>query len=385
MGAARICFGLYGAAVGALCPFLAVIPAGRGFNSVQIGAILAVGALAHVVAVPGWGRLADEAWGDARAIRIGAIGSAILPLGFFFDWPLVVLAAMLALLPLVESGISPILDGIAVADVAHAPNDYAKARLVSSVTFATSVIACGLVYGLVGYWPATVIWAALLIALATASGRLPRRMAANSGVNDTPSGPRLVMTPSLATLMVAVFLANVGMSAALTFYGLRLTETGGGSTEIAAASSIAAFLELPTWPAAIAFIGFASIRWLFVGSSLAFALVIASWAVVATPAGLVATRGLTGVAFAGLWVASVFAVRTMVPEGFQASGQGLFQLTAFGLATLAANTIGGWVFDRFGSAVLFGIAATCMGVAALVGWHALSHRHAVKPTARTSV
>jgi MFS family permease len=71
----------------------------------------------------------------------------------------------------------------------------------------------------------------------------------------------------------------------------------------------------------------------------------------------------TGFAFAGLWVGSVLTMAVLLPPRLQATGQGLYQLTGFGLAAVIANVGGGLLFGAFGSAIVFAI-ATVLGVLA---------------------
>jgi MFS family permease len=73
----------------------------------------------------------------------------------------------------------------------------------------------------------------------------------------------------------------------------------------------------------------------------------------------------------------VLTIATLLPGRLQATGQALYQTTAFGLAAILANVTGGIVYGALGPGVLFGAAAVLGVVAALVGWFVLPRRAGV--------
>jgi MFS family permease len=108
------------------------------------------------------------------------------------------------------------------------------------------------------------------------------------------------------------------------------------------------------------------IRGLVAGSAFLYAACFLSWTVLDVPMLIVATRVVTGFAFAGLWVGSVLTMAVLLPPRLQGTGQGLYQVTAFGVAAVIANIAGGFIFGELGSAVLFGIAAVLAVAAGLL-------------------
>jgi MFS family permease len=101
------------------------------------------------------------------------------------------------------------------------------------------------------------------------------------------------------------------------------------------------------------------------------------------PLAIVASRIVTGVAFSGVVVGVVMTIAVLLPADLQATGQALFQTTAFGVAAVIANVVGGLLYESFGHAVLFGLGAVLAVAAAAVGWLAFPHayrRGAVRPS-----
>jgi predicted MFS family arabinose efflux permease len=66
---------------------------------------------------------------------------------------------------------------------------------------------------------------------------------------------------------------------------------------------------------------------------------------------------LHGLSFSALWVACVSLANEMAPEGMGATAQGLLNSAFFGLGGSLGGLSGGFVYEHFGFAVLFRLAA----------------------------
>ena len=117
----------------------------------------------------------------------------------------------------------------------------------------------------------------------------------------------------------------------------------------------------------------AGLRTIFTVSALLYAACLISWTVIDVPLGIVASRFVTGIAFSGVVVGVVMTIAVLLPPELQATGQALFQTTAFGVAAVIANVIGGLLYESLGHVALFGIGAAMAVAAAVVGWLAFPH------------
>ena len=120
------------------------------------------------------------------------------------------------------------------------------------------------------------------------------------------------------------------------------------------------------------------LRAMFVGSTLLYGACFVSWMVIDIPAVIVATRAVTGIAFSGVIVGIVLTIARLLPPQLQATGQSLFQMTAFGLAAIVANVVGGLLYQYVGHAAVFGLGAVLAVVASVIGWLAFPHRGAAR-------
>ena len=69
--AVQTLFVLFGVFIAASFPFLSLFLDGKGLTAGEIGAVIAVMAIARVLLSPLWGHLADTSLGRRRALQIG--------------------------------------------------------------------------------------------------------------------------------------------------------------------------------------------------------------------------------------------------------------------------------------------------------------------------
>ena len=374
MRAIRAVFLASGASQGVFLPFTAVILAVRGFSAAEIGVIAAIQAAAFTIAVPAWGHLADVVLGRRNALAISALtaGGAVLLAGA--PIPGLAVGACFVAYSLLESGWGSLGDALAVNAV--------RDRLLASLGFATASGSVGLLYDRAGYGPAFALCAFIAVALAAAARLtpdVPRANLAEELSGRTRGGSMAValrVQPRLRGVLAVFLLVYIGIIASFTFLPLRIVALGGSPSDVALSASVSAFAEIPAMLLTAAVAARVGLRGLMAGSALLYGACFVAWAIVDSPMLIVATRLVSGFAFAGIWVGSVLTMAVLLPRRFQATGQGLYQVTAFGVAAVVANFVGGQVYAGLGSAVLFGGAAVLAAAAAFLALAVFPHADA---------
>lgn len=369
-------FMLGGAALGAFFPYVAVILSERGFPPAAIGLVTALTSIAAVAAVPVWGHLADVVLGRRRALRVAAtVASACLVLFTLSVHPILT-ALVLVAWALFHSALQPLSDAIAVNALPDPERDYGRLRATMSAAFAVSTVSAGVLFTVAGYPPAGLLYVALTVPIALIVAGIPDRKRAVLVHRGRGGAFReaFAVQPALPGVLAAIALLYIGIHAAYTFLPLRMVALGGGPTEIGLASAGAAAVEVPSMIALGRWGSRIGLRAMFAGSAALFALAFGAWAIITTPEGLVVARAAAGLAFATSWIAGVLVMRSALPASLQATGQGLFQMTGFGIAPFVANLIGGVLYGTAGAPVLFGLAATMAAAGGFLGWLVLPHR-----------
>ncbi len=391
-----------GVALGVLYPFISVILAGRGFSPAEIGLISSLGAIGFTIAVPAWGHLADVRFGRPRTLQLCAIGAGSAVLALLLPWPPLLVVALLIAFWVFESSWQPLADAITVN--ALRGRDYARVRLFTSLGFAVATILSGFLYDRTGYWPAFVLFALAGGVMLIASLFLPdvdradlaahRRRAAAAAAPATPETPEapetsatpktrtwgfgsagvaFAVAPKLGLVLAASALLHVGIISGFTFLPLRIVELGGSPSDVALSAGLSAGSEIPAMLVMGAAVRWFGLRAVFAGSALLYGACFLSWTVIEVPLVIIATRVLTGLAFSGVIIAVVMTIARLLPADLQATGQALFQTSAFGVAAVLANVVGGVLYQSFGHAAVFTMGAVLAVIAAGIGWVAFPH------------
>ena len=406
MNALRALFLAVGGAVGVVYPFIAVILLGRGFDVVGVGVVTALSAVAFTASVPIWGHVADVLLGRPRALQVSAIGGGLALAVTLLPVPPVVVAICFVVFSAFESAFAPLSDALAVNGVPDARRDYARVRLMSSLSFAVAAIVAGfVVYDRAGYAPMPILFGLAALVVVGSAAFVPdveradlRAMApTTSGIDraDGDSLPRstpplpstkaspistarfgsvgvaLALAPRLPLALLAIGLIHIGILAGFTFLSVRLQQLGAEPSSIALSAGVSAFAEIPAFLVMGGLAQRFGIRMVFLASTLIYTACFVSWMVLDSPILIVATRVVTGFGFAGIGVAAVLTIATLLPDRLQGTGQSLYQTTAFGLAAIIADVGGGLVYGTQGYAAVFGLAAIAGVLAMVVGLLAL--------------
>ncbi|WP_231731579.1 MFS transporter [Colwellia sp. TT2012] len=155
----------YFALLGLISPFLSIYLDGKGFNSRQVGEILAIITATKIVAPSLWAMLADKTAKPLFIIRLGAF-LALLSFSLLFwlnhYWPI---TFCLALFTLFWTAILPQLEVHTLTSLRHSNKIYARVRLWGSLGFIALAIIAGEVMSVFGYQSFTGIGMVILAGL----------------------------------------------------------------------------------------------------------------------------------------------------------------------------------------------------------------------------
>lgn len=382
MRGVQLLFLLIGAALATIAPFLSVMLSERGFEPAAIGLVSAVSALGFTLAVPVWGHLADVTLGRPRALQVAAIGAAAAMAAFGLPLPALLLGLMIVLYNVFQSAFMPVADAIAMTFLRDPERGYGRLRVLTSFSYAVVVIAVGYLYSETGYILAPFLWAAgsLLVAAGLVFVKEPRhgRLVIRHGRGGS-ARLALAVQPRLPAVLLTLALAFSAIVGSYTFLGLRMVELGGAASAIGLSGGLGALAEIPGLMIAARIAHRIGLRGLFVGSALVYSVAILSWAFVGSPELIIASRFISGPAFAGLAVAAVLSISVLLPLRLQATGQALYQTIAFGIGAMLANAIGGVIYEDLGASALFGVMAATIFASAVLGWFVLPRSGQARP------
>lgn len=390
MIALRVLVAALGVALGVFYPFISVILAGRGFTPGEIGFVFSIGAVGFSVAVPVWGHIADVRLGRPLTLQLCAAAAAACVIGSWLVTPALLIVVLLIGFWVFESSWQPLVDAVTVN--ALEGRDYARIRLFGSLGFAVASVGAGLVYDALGYGASALLFAAGAALMAVSAAFVPdvaradlvalRRSTTRAGSDAGgvrarfglgSTGVAFRLAPRLWLVLLASTLLHVGVIGGFTFLPLRIEDLGGSPTDVALSAGLSALFEVPAMLVMGSLARRVGLRAIFIGATLLYAGCMASWMLIEVPIVIVATRALTGLAFSGVVVGVVLTIGAILPADLQATGQSLFQTSAFGVAAILANLLGGLLYETIGPQV-FGVGAVLALVAAAIGWIAFPSR-----------
>ena len=378
-------------------PFTTIVFRDRGVPLEAIGVLGAVNSLLALAAGPVWGHLADAVLGRVAAFRL-AIAAAATGVGLFALGPAHGIPGA-ALAAFAGAGLVPLLDAIGMEHLAEHGGDWGPLRATTSGSYALTCIASGalvagggaLVIGpMYGVGAAAVLLGTMGLRVrggfaATPSDAVDRRqrreVEERAERNEYPGGNAEIAvagswrnrfgtaslaferSPGLAPFLLLSLFANLGAGLFYAYGSLRIQELarasggGDGSSYVALAATIAATVEIPFFLAGAAIAARLGLRALYVMGLLGIGICSVIYALSPSAESLVVARGLIGIGYSGMLLASVLSIRAIVPDELQATGQALFQSVSYGLAIAIAALAGGWIYGAIGSAPLFALAA----------------------------
>ena len=376
--AARLAF-LYGAiflVIGIMLPFWPVWLEARGLNAVEIGYVMAAGAVVRIFANPYIASLSDRYGARRTPLIVLAIASVVFFIPFQWlhgFWPLFLLQACFLG---AWTAIMPVGESITMAAQKEGGVDYGRVRLWGSFTFILG--ASGLGYFLKDASADTiylVVLAALFLTV-TATLCIP-----NVPTHDAPKNAA-PLTDVLRDKRFILFLCAAGSVQAshAVYYNFATLDWLGRGLD--------AFTIGSLWAEGV----LAEIILFFVGAfvlrrfgplgliGLGAIAGILRWGVMATDPGLtvtVALQLLHAFTFGAAHLGAVQFIADNVPANRAVSAQMLYALCVSGIALGGASVASGYLYETFAAGAYLGMAALCALGAILTGYLSMSHRHQV--------
>ncbi|WP_286265615.1 MFS transporter [Thalassotalea atypica] len=214
----------YFSVLGLLVPFLAVFLDGKGFNSVEIGEMLAIITATRIFGPTLWAMFADKTGKQLPVIRLGALlAFTSFMLMFLVDsyWGITI---ALALFSLFWTAILPQLEVMTLASIRRSPKIYARIRLWGSVGFiALAVMASELIerfssdtFITIGALILFTLW------LSTLWHKQPKHIKA--AIKPTGSIYKRLVTPTFIFFFLAGLMLQISFGPYYAFFGLLIRQ-----------------------------------------------------------------------------------------------------------------------------------------------------------------
>ena len=375
----------YYASLGIFLPFWPLYLRFLGFGALEIGQLMAVAMAAGIVAPNIWGWLADRTGRRVLLVRLAALVSMLAALGMlwatsFIEMTLLILASSFfwfASLPLVE--------GITLTHLEHQTArryTYMRIRVWGSTGFISSCVVLSIMLFSAetsAMWFIPLGWFCChsglwLISLTLTSRTQKREHSAHITLAN------LLRHPAVLGLLTAFVLMQVSHGPFNTFFSIYVEDHGYPIYSLAVLWSIGMIGEilvflylvhhLKRYPVHFLFAAtffLAAVRWVLLGNFPDF------WVA------LMAAQLLHAVTYGVYHTVSMRLIHQLFPGRFQSRGQALYLSLNYGLGAALGSLISGALWENFGSAATFHVAAAVALAGLLIGWLAVRHATPLDP------
>lgn len=361
----------YFALLGLTSPYLSIFLDGHGFNSRQVGEILAIITATKIVAPSLWAMLADKSAKPLFIIRLGAF-LALLSFSFLYwfalYWPI---TFCLALFTLFWTAILPQLEVHTLNSLKQSGKIYARIRLWGSVGFSVIAVVAGEAISELGYQVFTLLGVLILAGLFISTLLLTpikkARLTKRCTNTNKPIFSKLIER-NFICFFIAGLLLQISFGPYYGFFALFLRDYNYSGL------AIGSFISLGVLAEVVAFIYMGALFKRFTNNTLLiFSLVVTAlrWALMPAVADSILLLSLSQLSHAASFAiyhsASMKFISSHFSKSQQGRGQAIYLGGLYGVGgALGAYFTGLLWLEGEGATNAFIIAGVCALFAALV-------------------
>lgn len=341
-------------------PYLPLYLEHLGMSDPEIGVLIGLQPILRWASALAFAHLADHWRIRHRLLVACTVAGALCFLPFLFVQAFATLLLVLCAISILHGPLISAIDAVVLDHLPQLGGDYGRLRLWGSIAFILGALlgAVGVELGTPSVVPAMLLPSHLLLPFAIAA--LPHAQAAHGRLEGAPWR---LLTPPLATFLVAVLLVHLSCGAWSGFFALHTERLGFGDWVPGAAFALAVVFEVALFhwgrlvlervPAARLIVIALVVT---VGRWLGTAVARDEWLVLALQTGHAAT-------FSAIHLAAISLVPRLVSPARSTSGQALYGITGFGIGGSVGIALAGLVVTPLGTTGLFAFEAALAAAA----------------------
>jgi PPP family 3-phenylpropionic acid transporter len=347
----------YFAFVGAMAPYWGLYLRSLAFDAFQIGVLMSLLQVMRIFAPNIWGHIADRTGRRVAIVQTAAGVSLVSFIGVFLGTGFWWMFAVMSFISFFWSASLPLVEATTLSHLRDRTDRYGLIRLWGSVGFILVVIALGVV---LDHWPIRVLlWVimGLLVGIVLFARFIPEAEVAQLEVEHV-SLKGVLKRPQVIALLVAAMLMAAAHGPYYTFFTIHLVDAGYSKTAagwlwaLGVICEVGVFMVMPRVlkrirPETVLLTTLlaATVRFMLIG-----------WCVRNLPLLLVAQL-LHALTFAAYHASAIGLVHRYFRGRNQARGQALYNSLAFGVGGSIGSLYSGAVWQAWGGAWTYTIAA----------------------------
>lgn len=350
-----------------MLPYWSLYLEDRGFNYLQIAALMATIQLTKIVAPNVWGWLGDRTGQRVRLVRLGSVVGAICFTGVFLEPGFYGLMLVMLAFTFFWNAILPLYEVITLQGLGKDRARYGRVRLWGSVGFIASVALIGLIleYMPLEWLPAILM--PLFLGIAVAAFCVPSQQGQIRPQTE-PGGLRVIVMQSTVLAFFAMnFLLQVSHGAYYTFFSIHLESLGYDKFSVGLLWSLGVAAEIVLFIVMHRVFRRYSARVIAIGALVLTGL---RWMLIAEYSAdvpiLVFAQLLHAASYGALHAVSVNYIHSYFGHQHHGQGQALYSGLTYGAGGAVGAWLSGLLVEWQGTALAFWGSAVAIGMALMI-------------------
>jgi PPP family 3-phenylpropionic acid transporter len=327
------------AILGLVVPYLGLFLDGRGYNSLQIGQLLALMMAMRIISPNIWAVVADRTGRRIEIMRFAALSAFIC---FFAAWPdsdAWLMALALAAYSFFWSAILPQLEVLTLRGLGAQRHFYSRLRAWGSVGFIAVVISAG--YLIADYGSEIFIYiGSFLLLLLLLALCLVREPAIAQNFAGSKQLPAKWLSKSMLLFMLAMILLQISHGPYYGFFALYMEQLGYSAAAAGLLISLGVIAEIAIFLVSGRWLERWGCQWVLL---IALALTVVRWLLLALAAEhlpfLLLAQLLHAASFGMTHAAGIQFIHGYFSEQQQGRGQAIYNSVGFGVG----GALGAWL------------------------------------------
>lgn len=342
LGLISLTYFFYFGQLGVITPYAGVFLDGRGFNSQEIGSLLAIITLTRVLGPNLWAAVADKTGRGADIVRFGCLLAFVTFTAVYFSYDFWALTFSFGIMMMFWTAVLPQLEVITVNASKDSKGGYGAIRLWGSIGFIVLSLVVGLLLDffsteVIVYTSSFCLFALYISSLfITSPAVVPKNE--RVVVNEWDKVRSLVF---VAFIMSAIFL-QISFGSYYSFFALYMGDLDYSGKQTGLFISIGVVSEIGIFLIASRLIARFGVKWMLIVSML---LTSIRWLCLALipefASAIILSQTLHAFSFGMTHASSVYFLHSYFSSGFQSRAQALYVSIAFGIGGALGSFIAG--------------------------------------------
>ena len=354
----------YFSLLGALVPYWSLYLKSFGFNAETIGMLMSILMASRIIAPNIWGWLADRTGQRVRIVRYGSFITCLIFLFIFWQEDALGIALVMAGFSFFWNAVLPQFEVLTLSHLGERSEMYSRIRLWGSIGFIIAVVAIGWLLDLIDISWLPWLMLGLMVLIWMASLCVDGQ--AHSRSSDESGFVQQLLRPQVIAFFIICLLIQFSHGPYYTFYSVLMDSLGYSRIEIGLLWAIGVIAEVIIFIYMHRLIGRFGLRRVMIISLLLCVLrwLLIGWWPENQPLMLFA-QTLHAVTFGALHAVGIALVHHYFSPANHGQGQAMFSSFGFGVGGALGALASGLLWDSFGAAATFSVAAIAVGIAVL--------------------